>query len=212
MVRKGYYVKKLFLMITVISLLLCGCTPAETNQDPSNQPGEGIIKASDYFPAVPGSHWSYLGEGNEYASFTRKTLYEKGNLVQFTTDNGGTVTTTIFEIGKDYIKSVYFEGESYEPGNFLEQGFTPNDDTIVIKEPLAVGTTWKNENDSREIVSIDTTINTPAGNFDNCLKIKITTENSTMYDYYQEGTGLIKSEFLSEGNTITSTLEEFQIN
>ncbi len=204
--------KKLILMITVISLLLCGCTPAKTGQDSSHQPGTAVTKASDYFPAVPGNHWSYLGEGNEYASFTREAVYSKGNLVQFTTDNGGATTANIFEIGNDYIKSVYLEAESYEPGNLLEQSITPNDDTILLKEPLAVGTTWKNGGDKREIVSINTTLDTPAGSFNDCLKIKISTEYSTTYDYYQAGLGLIKSEFSSEGTIITSTLEEFRIH
>ncbi len=203
--------KDYLLIITVVFLLLCGCTAAETSPDPS-QPAQSVIKASDYFPAIPGNHWSYLGEGNEYASFTREVLYSKDQLVQFTTDNGGTVATRIFELGNDYVKSVYFEGESYQPGNFLDQGFTPNDDTILIKEPLAVGSAWENAEDRREIVSLNAAMNTPAGKFGNCLKIEITSEFSTIYEYYKEGVGLVKSEFLSEGNTITSTLEEFQIN
>lgn len=60
------------------------------------------------------------------------------------------------------------------------------------------------------IVDTNATVNTPAGEFKNCLKVKLTYPESTIYEYYQAGVGLVKREFLSEGFEVTSTLESWQ--
>ncbi len=206
----------LMLILIFMAVLSFGCTPeqgtkSEDNKTPSAANGEKTEKVSDYFPATPGSRWVYLGEGNEYASYTQEAVYSKDNMAQFVSNNGGTSMTSIFEINDNYVKRVYQEWEIYDPDNYLETGFTPNDDTIMLKGPIAIGTSWTNEASSREIVSINSNINTPAGSFDNCVKVKINFENSTIYEYYHKNTGLVKSEFLSQDARVTSTLEEFEI-
>lgn len=196
-----------------IVVFACGCT---TGQD--NPPGNDITptntgteKVGDYFPITPGSRWVYLGEGNEYASYTQEAMYTEDNMAQFVSDNGGTVMTSIFEIHDDYVKRVYQEGETYNPDNYLKAGFTPNDDTILLQAPIKIGASWTNSGSTREIVSVNSNVDTPAGSFDNCIKVKVSFENSTTYEYYHKNTGMIKSEFHSDGAVVTSTLEEFEI-
>lgn len=207
---------RISLVIPLIFILVmcCSCIPdkgrqADNNSAPLNTGDTG--KVSDYFPITPGSRWVYRGEGNEYASYTQEAIYTRDNMAQFGSNNGGTAMTSIFETDDDYVKRVYREGESYNPDNYLETGFTPNDDTILLKAPIKIGTSWTNSGIGREIVSVNSNVDTPAGSFDNCVKVKISFEDSTIYEYYHKNTGLIKSEFLAEDAAVTSVLEEFEI-
>lgn len=79
---------------------------------------------------------------------------------------------------------------------------------IILKAPLVVGTKWNDQNGTREIVDM-TTVNTPAGNFDNCINVKISEKNSTTYEYFKDGVGMVKREFISDGTKITSSLKKF---
>ena len=103
----------------------------------------------------------------------------------------------------------FFRGEEYDGNNLLDE--EANDNLVLIKVPLEAGTKWETPNGTREIVETDAVVDTPAGEFEGCIKIEITTEHSVMYEYYKEGIGLVKREFLSEGMTVTSTLEEYSI-
>jgi len=159
-----------------------------------------------------GNYWYYQGRGMEYAAFNRKVLYTKDNYAQLSEDNGGTVTTTIYETTPEALKQVYFEGESYNPPNMLEQGFTPNENMIILRSPINEGTKWDNKDGSREIVDMNASIETPAGTFKPCLKVKITSDNnSTVYEYYKKDLGLVKREFIADDASITSSLEKYQV-
>lgn len=166
---------------------------------------------TEYAPFTKGSYWEYEGNGNEYASFNRRVLFTKDNFAQISEDNGGTVITKIIEGTNDVVKLVYFQGESYQPENMLETDFTANSDTIIIKSPLQVGTNWTDKEGKKELVALDSIVDTPLGKFDNCLKIKITNPDDAIYQYYKKGIGLVKQEFISGDATITSTLKKYQV-
>ncbi|GBF33398.1 hypothetical protein DCCM_2499 [Desulfocucumis palustris] len=195
---------------------MAGCsgpfdTPPQTaggKDKPKQQ--ETVKKPGDYFPLTRGSTWNYLGKGNEYASFSREVTYEKGNLSQTRTENGGTVGTAVFETTDLAVTRVFFRGEEYDGKDYLDA--TPNDNTIILKEPLEAGTSWVDRSGAqREIVDVKASVSTPAGNFKNCLRVKISNEHSTIYEYYKEGVGMIKNEFISGDNRVTSTLEKYSI-
>lgn len=200
-----------------LGLIMVGCsgpfnTPPQTGggkDKPKQQ--ETVKNPGDYFPLTRGSTWKYLGEGNEYASFNREVTHEKGNLSQTKTDNGGTVSAAVFETTDCAVTRVFFKGEEYDGKDFLET--TPNDNTIILKAPLEVGTSWVDQSGVlREIVDVKATVYTPAGNFESCVKVKISNEHSTIYEYYKEGVGMIKSEFISGDTKVTSTLEKYNIS
>ena len=208
--------------IIIISCLLVfllaivgGCKPQATQPTPNKSPSTGTkneaIQPGQFLPLLQGNYWYYQGRGMEYAAFNRKVLYTKDNLAQLSEDNGGTVTTTIYETIPGALKRVYFEGESYNPPNMLEEGFTSNENVIIIKAPISKGTKWNNKDHSREIVDVNASIDTPAGTFQPCLKIKITSDNSTVYEYYKKGLGLVKREFIADEASITSSLEKYQV-
>ncbi|HWR60275.1 MAG TPA: hypothetical protein VN580_01605, partial [Clostridia bacterium] len=166
------------------------------------------LSLKDFFPVSVGSTWKYLGEGNEYATFERKALFREGDKAQFSEDNGGTVSASVFKVADKEIVRTFFRGEEYNQENLMNE--KANDNTIILKEPLKAGTKWKNQKDDREIAATDAVVETPAGKFTGCIKVSIRTENSTMYEYYKAGVGMVKREFVSEGMTVTSILEKYE--
>jgi hypothetical protein len=205
----------------LLLLLAAGCsdqaappggsqTPQPGNTAP--QPTPAVLTAQSYFPIKAGSSWTYQGEGNEFASFTREVIYSKDNRGQFKESNGGTVSSAVFEVNADAVTRIFFKGEEYEPDNLLEDpAFTGNDNTVMIKAPLTAGTTWTSGNMEKKIVSVDATIDTPAGKFEKCLQIEARTPESLVTEYYQEKVGLVKREFRSGDALVTSTLSQYMI-
>lgn len=213
------------------SVLLVGCTKSAQPQIPEVKQGEKAadrneakpaektpekvppkevvlaVTPGDFFPIVAGSSWEYQGVGNEYASFNRKLLFTSENLAQIREDNGGTVSASVFKITSDAVTRIYFLGEAYEQTNFLNSN--PNENIIILKAPLQIGTKWTEPNGTREIIDLNATVDTPAGNFSECLKVKIVNENSTLYEYFKKGVGMVKREFISGDTKVTSSLKKY---
>ncbi len=198
--------RKLLFML-IIGMLIAGLVGC------NNPQAEITSKPGDYFPLGVNNRWNYLGEGNEYASYIREMPFVKNNQAQTYVDNGGTVAAEVFQIDADTVTRTFFAGEKYEQENMLEGGFTSNDHTVIIKSPLNKGTVWKNDGETREIVAIDARVNTPAGDFSDCLQIKITNPDSTstVFEYYAAGVGMVKREFIDGDFSITSTLQEYNL-
>jgi hypothetical protein len=189
--------RNLILVFGLTLILLIGCTKTK-----GSKPGE-------YFPLTKGNQWQYQGEGNEYASFTREVLFTKDKHAQVIEDNGGTVSMAIFETTDSAVIRIFFKGESYEKENLLDR--KPNDSLTIIKAPLKVGTSWIDQKSTREIVALDAKVTTPAGEFTDCLKIKAAEGNSTLYEYYKKGIGLIKREFHVDDMIVSSQLEKYEV-
>ena len=182
---------------------------ADQPEQPSPAEEENELQPGDYFPLTIGSTWQYLGDGNEYASFSREVLYVESNESQIKEDNGGTVSTSVFQVTANAVTQVYFEGEGYDQGNMLNQ--PENRNIAILKAPIKPGTKWIAGNSTREIIDVNTSVNTPAGRFDDCVKVKITDNQSTLYEYYKKGIGLVKREFLFENDKVSSTLANYSI-
>jgi len=209
------------------SILLVGCTksaqpplpesksiPTSTPEKaPANTPAPApskeavpAVKLEDFFPMVAGATWDYQGEGNEYASFSRKIVFASGNLAQIREDNGGTVTASVFKISSESVARIFFIAEAYGQTNYLKS--PSNENIIILKTPLKVGTKWTEPNGTREIVDLNATATTPAGNFAQCLKVKISEKDSIVYEYFKSGVGMVKREFISGGTKISSSLKK----
>ncbi|PKM89813.1 MAG: hypothetical protein CVU87_04165 [Firmicutes bacterium HGW-Firmicutes-12] len=108
-----------------------------------------------------------------------------------------------------------YKGEGNEYASFSrEVVFTleSNENLIVLKAPLEVGTKWEHSTETREIVDVNTTVDTPAGKFENCVVVKIIFPNSTLFEYFKDGVGMVKREFRSGDSQVTSILEKFSVN
>jgi len=211
----------IFFLINLIFIVLfsTGCTkttnptPRPEEEQPAPQVEEPPIATQNlsvFFPLTEGSTWVYQGEGNEFAAFNREVLFVEGDKAQIREDNGGTVSAAVFKTTDNEIIRIFFQGEEYDNTNFLNQ--EPNDSLVILKTPLEVGTKWEEPNGVREIVEMDARVDTPAGQFKNCIKVKISGEESTLYEYFKDEIGMVKREFISGDTYVTSSLEKFMIN
>lgn len=211
--------RKIAVCLIIISLIFAaGCgqasTPKNTTPGPNPvapPPQKATPTMQSYFPITQGSTWSYHGEGNEYASFTREASYMQNNRVQFKESNGGTVTTHVFQVTESDITRIYFLGEDYQAANLFTIGFSPNDNTTVLKAPLQTGTAWVSGGIEKRIVSVDARVTTPAGTFDACIQVESKHTDSIVYEYFKAGVGMVKREFKSGNENISSSLAEYKI-
>lgn len=205
--------KKVFIIYAaLLVLLLIGCsTPIDTAapEDTLTPAPTDAVLPGDYFPMTPGSSWSYIGNGNEYASYTETVLYNECSYFQVSRDNGGTVTSTVYYVSETDVRMVLSRGEEYDKANLISE--PPNADEIILKAPLEPGTEWESGSIKRKILSTDDTIDTPAGLFENCLTVRADYPDSYIIDYYAINIGLVYSEFHSGDDVITSTLEFYDI-
>lgn len=215
MIRKHGILALCLLVLMIIS----GCTKTPTDKNTGNQQPSGqkqtqsaVSKIGDYFPLKAGSTWTFQGKGNEYASFERQMEYVKNGFGQVREANGGTVTSSIYQVTDMALTRVYTKGESYDNTNILDGGFSANDNTVIIQAPLQKGKSWQSDDNlKREIVTLAATVDTPAGQFKNCLHITMSGPDNVINEYYAKGVGLVKREFISGGETISSTLEKYTI-
>lgn len=213
------------LIFTLVWLGGCQSVSNNTNHPPMNNPPANDLAGNqppsppmvplpaDFYPLTVGSFWEYEGSGNEYAAFSRKVLFAKGDLAQTSEDNGGTVATRVVESTASYVKVVYMQGEDYQPQNLLERGFTANTEDILLRAPVQTGTSWPASNITvKQIVAVNFTVTTPAGRFENCVQVKQPGQDFTIYQYYQKGVGMVKQEFITADNEIiSSTLKRYEI-
>ena len=177
-------------------------------KNPEEQQPEDI-SLKEFFPMSEGTKWQYLGEGNEFASFTSEVLFVKGDLAQIMENNGGTISASVFKVSDEEIVRIFFKGEEYDETNFLDE--EPNDNLVILKRPLKVGTKWETTHGTREIVETDAIVDTPAGKFEDCIKVRISLDTSTSFEYFKHGVGMVKREFIYEDTIVTSTLEKYEI-
>ncbi len=215
--------RKTFIMLFLAMFLIAGIavgtrlypplgrTPLR-EKPPRDMPAKDTVppnKPGDYFPLSRGSTWVYEGEGNEFASFTREVLFTSANRAQLMEDNGGTIMASVFTVSDSEVTRIITLPESYDGRYLLDE--EPNDLTVILKSPLEVGTRWNTPNGEREIVATDATVETPAGTFKDCLKIRIAGTDSTLFEYFKEGVGMVKREFISGETRVTSALKSFSI-
>lgn len=205
--------RKTFILLFLAGFLTAGIGVGTRLYPPlRDMPAKDTVpakKPGDYFPLSRGSTWLYEGEGSEFASFTREVLFTSGDRAQLLEDNGGTIMASVFKVSRSEVKRVFALAESYDGRYLLDQ--EPNDNTVILKSPLQVGTRWNIPSGEREIIATDATVETPAGTFNDCLKVRIAGTSSTIFEYYKEGVGMVKREFISGKTRVTSTLKSFSI-
>ncbi|WP_414838730.1 GerMN domain-containing protein [Carnobacterium sp. TMP28] len=167
-------------------------------------------QVTDYFPKTANKEYVYVGEGNEYASYTVFTDYEATNRKQTRTNNGGTEVVKVIALEQNQLSILLKQEETYSRENWLERKQSSENDEreIQIKGPIKVGTSWKGSGErTSSITSIQTSITTPVGTFD---ALEVTTQGAEDKEvsYYALNIGLIKSVFSSDSYTVSSTLSE----
>lgn len=201
MLRQKRTISTFIFLFLIMVMMGCGKTNSTTNTDKK--------MLANYFPMQAGSYWEYEGEGNEYASYKRVVIFTKDNLYQTSFDNGGTVATEIFSVTPEAVNRSYFAGENYNPSNLLEKGFEKTENKYLIT-PLAVGTKWQDGDTSKEITALDASVDTPAGKFENCIKVQYSSQaDAKTFRYYKEGVGLVMEEYIAQDYKIFSRLKKY---
>lgn len=184
--------KKIIALILIILMLITACEN-NTNTPPDNN-NQDEYSVKDYFPVTENTKYSYLGEGNEFASYTMYIDYINGNRFQTRTNNGGTETIRVYEFMDDRLVELYSRSETYFREDFTKREFKDGD--VILKLPYT--------GELKQIV-------TQHGNFD---AIEVTTENnnSTSINYYAKDVGLVKSVFKNGNSEVSSTLSDIEQN
>lgn len=203
--------KKLMLALALVLLgaTATGCTPP--------QDGGSTEKStvSDYFPATENTRYSYMGEGNEYASYTVHTDYTYKDRIQYRKDNGGTIMAEVMELDRETgMAKIYSRGEFYYREDFLRNESLMwgdrGEEEILLKEPIETGNSWTLEDGrKREITGVDVEVKVPYGDF-KALEVTTTGDEYENVDYYVKELGLVKSVFRAEGHEISSSLESVE--
>jgi hypothetical protein len=225
-----------FIPILILFFLLSACgedpveEPSDSNKSPSTeveQPEENIeepeevvtepvpepdsIQFSNYF-MQDGATATYLGDGNEYASYQARTQWHNDNTVSIYEDNGGTTLLRTYRISDESIDLIQEQGEFYDK-------FNPTDEELqelpilstFLKLPLEAGEVF----DDWEIMSVDQTLETPFQLFEQVIVLEKTDDTGAIQrKYIVEQYGEIKREFIMlEEDTefiVTSTLESVE--
>ncbi|HSO57850.1 MAG TPA: hypothetical protein VLQ66_06400 [Paenisporosarcina sp.] len=221
-----------FIPILLLFFLLSACgedlveEPSDSNENPSTeeqQPEENIeepeevftepelIQFSSYF-MQDGATATYLGDGNEYASYQARTQWHNDNTVSIYEDNGGTTLLRTYRISDESIDLIQEQGEFYDE-------FNPTDEELqelpilstFLKLPLEAGEVF----DDWEIISSDQTLETPYQLFEQVIVLEKTDDTGAIQrKYIVEQYGEIKREFIMlEEDTefiVTSTLESVE--
>lgn len=207
-----------WLVLILIPVCLLGCLGQEPAKDKEQEPLESMQnRGSDlrsYFPIINGMMYNFLGEGNEYASFSREIKYVEKPFVQFYENNGGTMVVVVYKVAEDQILALFKQEEFYEDKNIIYE-ITEKDEMkeLILKAPLKEGNSWITGKRRREIMSVNETLTVPAGTFYDVVKIKITSEEEPdsfeNYEYYAENVGLIMLEFISQDLEVISQLQSY---
>ncbi|ANU13844.1 putative lipoprotein [Planococcus halocryophilus Or1] len=218
---------KLIAFILALLLLLVACGK-ESSEEPNSldeggklteeglengeEPEEGIDPYDFFMPDA--STATFLGEGNEYASFTLRTVFLDDKHIATYEDNGGTVVLKVYRIGDNSVELVKEQAEFYEDfAASSEELEALQPIRTYLTLPLEVGTVigdWV-------VTQSNGVAATPFESFENVIVLENEeTENTINKTYFAEGYGEVKREFrmLEEGQDefiVTSVLESVEM-
>lgn len=165
------------------------------------------ISLREYFPSNDNVMRRFKGHGNEFLDMSIYTEYQKEDLVQFHTNNGGTSSIEVYSVSDDQVVLTYVEHEIYHRENML-RAKSPDQGRIILKTPLKVGEVWTNPDGSiSEITQVGRKLETALGLIDT-----IVIQNGDSSYYYGKGYGLVRAEHKVGEELLYTQLSEFQKN
>lgn len=189
-------------------------TDEETDEESDEEIDEVNQTLEAWLPRLNNVFYSYEGIGNEYASFTWTPQFNQENYYQVAKNNGGTEIVEIYEYHPDEIVQVFRRPETYFRDNF----YSINDldyygeyqvNEVVLKKPIAVGTTWSTDEADYEITAVDAPIEVPAGNYET-IEVTIQFDQSVIKRYYAKEVGLVYEWTETEAFEVESKLAEIE--
>lgn len=186
--------------------------PEEVIDNENGNDNEAVNQdVAAWIPRLNNVVYHYEGSGNEYASFTWNPQFNEENYYQIAKDNGGTVMLEVYEYTDEEIIRVHSQGEGYYRDNLTSiwglDSFEENE--VILKAPIAVGTTWANGDTTYEITALDKEIEVPAGSYQT-IEVTMETDQTVIKRYYAEEIGLVYEETETEGTLIESKLAKIE--
>ena len=199
--------KKLLFILIILTTLVVACDNISPQPgEPNNNTEE--LSIEEYYPIEENTKYSYVGKGNEFATYTVYVDYITNNRIQTRTNNGGTESVNVMELKDNQLSLLYSRGETYFRQNFLNNEYDGG--KILLQGPLKEGTSWNyDENTTATITNISKEVVTPMGNF-KAIEVTIEGEQGKTIDYYAEGIGLVKTIASGEGYEVSSTLSSIE--
>ena len=186
---------------------------SETDDDSNDDQATDEVNQdlSAWMPRLNDVVYSYEGTGTEYAAYTWTPQFNQDNYYQVATNNGGTVLADVYEYDENEIVQVFSRPETYFRDNFSSIGISENNriEEVVLKQPIAVGTSWSSDQAKYEITAINTEITVPAGTYDT-IEVTVTYEDSVTKRYYAEDVGLVYEKTEMDDLVVESSLETIQ--
>lgn len=150
----------------------------------------------------------FAGEGNEFASYTARTVWHDDRHVTVYEDNGGTVMARTFRLEDERIVVVREEGEQYEdyePSAEELESLKPLNTYLQL--PLEVGRSF----DGWTVIDDSSSVKTPLQPFDHAVVLEKTGEDGTIIRrYFAEGFGEVKREFVMDDFIVLSMIEQIE--
>lgn len=189
------------------------------NNNNNNNEQETVDEDIDYTKFfMPNESTAYfLGEGNEYATFTIHTKWLSDRYVALVENNGGAVMMKIYRVMDEYnkIDKVYDQMIDEYPNNIQYPSIDELNSLPLIETylngPLEVGTVI----DKWKIVQDDITLETPYQTFEHVFVLEETSEDFINRKYFALGYGEVKRESImkidgEEEFIVTSVLEKIE--
>lgn len=197
--------KKFYGIIIVLALLaVVGCTLLPWVKDANN--------IYDWFKK-PVEDAVYLYRTTNYIDYINYTDTETFQFKFVDVDeNDDNITVLVNEDGTsrylvaDRDENIIFYGRDQYFSDY-------NEDEIYLEAPVNLDNSWPYKNETRSIVSIDTTVTVDAGTYSDVVKVKILEENADYsgYYYWSISKGLIYYEIVYEDGSFLKT-ELYDIN
>lgn len=187
----------------------------ETSEDkPSNKEDDDTVDEEkltikDYFKFKENEIRYYEGEANEFSSFHVFPQYIKDDIVQVSSNNGGTQSVLIYEILEDKLTLKFNEAETYYRNpiyEYLEELDLPEDDWILVQGKIEEGNSWEQADGRQsEIVSANQSLSTSAFDYENVFIVETTHpqyEGNSTRHFFAPEFGIIRIENYTDGELI----------
>jgi hypothetical protein len=165
-----------------------------TTNAPARNNSNKELRVQDYFPSKTMTKQFSGGYENQGFKYTIDKIDE--DKVQVKEVNSGTGAILIYQVSDNDIRLIF--GSEVPDGKFKENYIgtvQPNDDKIILKAPLEVGTKWNDKDDSDskyEITGINVEVKTPAGTF-TAVEVTFLRGDIQTKSYYVKDLGLVKT-------------------
>lgn len=161
--------------------------------EPATAPSPAPDQSTEYFPFVAGRELRYQAKGKEAVYLVSNVQVRDNNMAQ--TAVLETHSSVLGNFTYRILVSRGSDGITEFRVSTLPFGGERESLSAVLRFPLKVGKTWKDESTgaTQKVVSLRATVEVPAGTYSNCLEIATTYKGARIGStFYAPGVGMVK--------------------